>query len=599
MGQTTQASPALHSALKDIHNVPNSSAARKVSQHNALDVTDLLKRRMLAPKLRCTAEEAGVRVEIPPPDVAATEDHLQSNPVYSPANSSLAHAASRLAALRASRQAAPPASPHRQSASAPCSPKGGAPDQASGSPTSREDGARAARRSHRARRQSTRVAVQRYGEWFTGDDQELDRKLADYNLDVAAGSPMAEVQQARRAARRESWIARTQTYAGSSGASRGGDDVAGQVADVAAQLCAQLDQLVPEQEAAEDSAAPRMSLREQLQASWNGKTYYERLAAMTSEDAAELEPPRSEAVPASDVRPAEARSAAATEIRREGHAMPASPAPHARPATDGARSGGVSSPMPDSKTPGRARRLSTFNDLTEGLKALRVSGAARARRSSLGGLVKALTPTRAKEGVPTNPVRAPPRPAPASPARSRPAPASPAHPSKALASRLVAPSPSAGQRTPARTSRFAEEGREFGPPVTEELAAASAAVADLQARLAAAEAAAAEAAEGARRSAAAASASHTQSVLRVSERAAELADRLEAAESQLSVLLRAASSLQAVVKEATAELEEVRGMLACAVMGVPGSRDGPGQQAGGLPPRNPAGRRAGKGGGWR
>lgn len=86
---------------------------------------------------------------------------------------------------------------------------------------------------------------------------------------------------------------------------------------------------------------------------------------------------------------------------------------------------------------------------------------------------------------------------------------------------------------------------------------------------------------------------------RVSERAAELADRLEAAESQLSVLLRAASSLQAVVKEATAELEEVRGMLACAVMGVPGSRDGPGQQAGGLPPRNPAGRRAGKGGGWR
>ncbi|KFM26612.1 hypothetical protein F751_2199 [Auxenochlorella protothecoides] len=527
MGQTTQASPALHSALKDIHNVPNSSAARKVSQHNALDVTDLLKRRMLAPKLRCTAEEAGVRVEVPPPDAAATEDHLQSNPVYSPANSSLAHAASRLAALRASRQAAPPASPHRQ-------------------------------------RQSTRVAVQRYGEWFTGDDQELDRKLADYNLDVAAGSPMAEVQQARRAARRESWIARTQTYAGSSGASRGGDDVAGQVADVAAQLCAQLDQLVPEQEAAEDSAAPRMSLREQLQASWNGKTYYERLAAMTSEDAAELEPPRSEAVPASDVRPAEARSAAATEIRREGHAMPASPAPHARPATDGARSGGVSSPMPDSKTPGRARRLSTFNDLTEGLKALRVSGAARARRSSLGGLVKALTPTRAKEGVPTNPVRAPPRPAPASPARSRPAPASPAHLSKAPASRLVAPSPSAGQRTPARTSRFAEEGREFGPPVTEELAAASAA-----------------------------------SVLRVSERAAELADRLEAAESQLSVLLRAASSLQAVVKEATAELEEVRGMLACAVMGVPGSRDGPGQQAGGLPPRNPAGRRAGKGGGWR
>ena len=202
---------------------------------------------------------------------------LQPNPVYSPTES-LAVTARRLAAVRDA--GVPAIAPGRRSAaSAPSSPTGG--DDARGSDPS---AAAAARRSQRARRQSTRYPVQRYGDWFTGDDTELDRKLADYNLDVPEGSPAAQAQASRRAARRQSWLAKTRGLrpgdaalepreGGAAG--REHNAVARSVQSVTEQLCSQLDELVPAAEKSDDEAPGQPSLRQQLVASWNGKVLEE------------------------------------------------------------------------------------------------------------------------------------------------------------------------------------------------------------------------------------------------------------------------------------------------------------------------------------
>ena len=116
------------------------------------------------------------------------------------------------------------------------------------------------------------------------------------------------------------------------------------------------------------------------------QSYYERLASMADEpeqDSASDGPRKGGSAPS----PAPAKNSLIQPLPR----LLTGPAAEDDQASKTAK--------PESNlTPGRARRLSTFNDLTEGLKALRVGavngGRAASRRASLTGLVRALTPSR-------------------------------------------------------------------------------------------------------------------------------------------------------------------------------------------------------------
>ncbi|KAK2077902.1 hypothetical protein QBZ16_003770 [Prototheca wickerhamii] len=441
---------------------------------------------------------------------------LQPNPVYSPTES-LAVTARRLAAVQ----------------------DAGVPAIAPGAP-------------------STRYPVQRYGDWFTGDDTELDRKLADYNLDVPEGSPAAQAQASRRAARRQSWLAKTRGLRpgdaaleprerGAAGrehdaAGREHDAVARSLQSVTEQLCSQLDELVPAAEKSGDEAPGQPSLRQQLVASWNGKSYYERLASMADEpeqDGASDGPRKGGSAPS----PAPARNSLIQPLPR----LPTGPAAEDDQASKTAK--------PESNlTPGRARRLSTFNDLTEGLKALRVGavngGRAASRRASLTGLVRALTPSRMQ---------------PADRAQATP------------------------QKTPAKTPaelHVCKSAPEEGATAGEDPASV---VARLEKQLADAEAQAGAAEEASRRALLAANASNTQ----LSAQAAQVAERFAALQGRAGALAKEASALEAAFEQGLADLTALQAQLSAAAA-AKGPELDPGSRAGGssiprhsasLPPR--------------
>jgi hypothetical protein len=84
----------------------------------------------------------------------------------------------------------------------------------------------------------------RYGDWFDGDDAELEKMVDEFN----------DEQQVEK------------------------DDVARHVQQITDGLCSQLDLLIDENEL--DGNVNEQSLREKLLKSWEGKSYYDRLLQM-------------------------------------------------------------------------------------------------------------------------------------------------------------------------------------------------------------------------------------------------------------------------------------------------------------------------------
>lgn len=84
----------------------------------------------------------------------------------------------------------------------------------------------------------------RYGDWFDGDDAELEKMVDEFN----------DEQQVEK------------------------DDVARHVQEITDDLCSQLDILIDENEL--DGRVNEQSLREKLLESWEGKSYYDRLLQM-------------------------------------------------------------------------------------------------------------------------------------------------------------------------------------------------------------------------------------------------------------------------------------------------------------------------------
>lgn len=90
----------------------------------------------------------------------------------------------------------------------------------------------------------------RYGDWFDGDDAELEKMVDEFNDE--------QVQQGNK---------------------KDGSDVARHVREIADGLCSQLDSLIDESEL--EGSADEQSLRDKLLESWEGKSYYDRLLQMT------------------------------------------------------------------------------------------------------------------------------------------------------------------------------------------------------------------------------------------------------------------------------------------------------------------------------
>lgn len=89
----------------------------------------------------------------------------------------------------------------------------------------------------------------RYGDWFDGDDAELEKMVDEFNDESVVLKDDAQ-------------------------------DVARHVREITDGLCSQLDMLIDEKELDVDGKVNEQSLREKLLESWEGKSYYDRLLQM-------------------------------------------------------------------------------------------------------------------------------------------------------------------------------------------------------------------------------------------------------------------------------------------------------------------------------
>jgi hypothetical protein len=305
-----------------------------------------MRKAMQAPKLRSTGTTTS--------DTHHEEIEVRGNPIYSPEDS-LAKAASKLAHLKASAAAAPPStstlapttttpygSQHPNDASTTAADATTTPGwHPAAAETSREDVPLAARSliSKRNRRKSVYQRPARYGEWFDGDDEELERIVKDEDDDgqtggknsktdgehasskvtttvlaptkpVAAdseenaGAAARRQQHKERAARRKSAFpalgggrgmtlhaaadedAPQQSQVREPSPSNAGSDIADKVRAIADGLCERLDGIIEESPAVKRLRDDR-SLRDKLVESWEGRSYYDRLMQMAGADEAQ------------------------------------------------------------------------------------------------------------------------------------------------------------------------------------------------------------------------------------------------------------------------------------------------------------------------
>jgi hypothetical protein len=277
----------------------------------------------------------------------ASSMHYNSNPIYSP-DDSLAKAATKLASIKASADLrGAPAPATKQQPDAPShnhqqanqeqkkKPRGSSPGYRpdlegvrAAAATGGAPNTGPAARTKRQRRKSVFAPADRYGDWFTGDDTELDQQLEQYNDDdeeaaaagvgprpqqrggaeatrgrerVAPPSPPPAARQQNnnenngkpvgRSQRRKSiHPAAAQAQAATAAqtpppqreerspvvvpaAAAPGPDVAQKVRAIANDLCSKLDGLIEETPAEQRRLAARdgRSLREKLLESWEGR----------------------------------------------------------------------------------------------------------------------------------------------------------------------------------------------------------------------------------------------------------------------------------------------------------------------------------------
>lgn len=116
--------------------------------------------------------------------------------------------------------------------------------------------------SKRDRRKSVFQRPARYGDWFDGDDDELEQMVEEANEEDGEN-----VDDERRGVENQS---------------RGmKDDVARRVHEITNGLCNELDTLIEESPMVRDAERDR-SLRDKLLESWEGKSYYDRLMQMAA-----------------------------------------------------------------------------------------------------------------------------------------------------------------------------------------------------------------------------------------------------------------------------------------------------------------------------
>lgn len=287
-----------------------------------------MRRALQAPKLRAGADEtpnptaaslqpSRTQQQAPKPAAPQPSLSLRSNPAFSP-DDSLAKAASKLASLKAagnglikakapSVTAAPPTAAEMAASTVPepeisVSPRTSQPAKRR---TAKDDSttpgynpnlgahdddvplAARDKMTKRNRRKSVYQRPARYGDWWTGDDTELDQMVDEYNDDEEEEAAKAEEerQKRERAARvnrrksafpalgRSVAVEEDEPVAAAAAETKNAD-VGQQVRDMANELCAKLDGLI------EPDASPKgqrkrfeddKSLREKLLESWEGK----------------------------------------------------------------------------------------------------------------------------------------------------------------------------------------------------------------------------------------------------------------------------------------------------------------------------------------
>jgi len=278
------------------------------------DVGALMRKALQAPKLRVPGDIPGTGHSAAPDEDFDKNLEFRGNPIYSPEDS-LAKAASKLANIKASGGVIKPPE------------AAGVPDQRKGSadsvsPEIQGDETRKPRQSDvatpgwrpeaegshavkdqevplaaktlitkRNRRKSVYQRPARYGEWFDGDDDELDKMVDGYNEDEENDGPpheaMAEAHRQElkdRANRRKSAFPAvdmkrtsaketTMTPEAGSASVQVGSDIANKVRAIANGLCEQLDGLIEESPAVGKLEKPDegKSLRDKLLESWEGR----------------------------------------------------------------------------------------------------------------------------------------------------------------------------------------------------------------------------------------------------------------------------------------------------------------------------------------
>ncbi|GAB4817641.1 hypothetical protein N2152v2_004687 [Parachlorella kessleri] len=251
--------------------------------------------------------------------------------------------------------------------------------------------------SKRHRRKSQHHGPERFGEWFSGDDDQLERELREYNLmqqrqqDEQAARAAAMEPRLTRAQRRKSLpapaLARSlaadgagsaaeldREPSGKEKAANTSEEVAAKVAAITSELGDRLDGLIndsPKDKGRKRRNDDDRSLQDKLVEAWDGKSYYERLKSMADdEDGKEQQEPAA--------APVEAASIPKPPNGLKIDLLPAISAPPSSMARGGA------------KTPRRARHAQQLTELTESLKKLQVSGANRTSKAAaaLAGKVR-------------------------------------------------------------------------------------------------------------------------------------------------------------------------------------------------------------------
>ncbi|KAL4524815.1 hypothetical protein Ndes2526B_g07007 [Nannochloris sp. 'desiccata'] len=345
--------------LKDIANLKQSPSGtisglqKPVLDDATVDIGALMRKALQAPKLRnCNGG-------IPSNSYEAKQQHdeydsnlgFRGNPLYSPEEASLAKAASKLENLhqksisiaKNKTAATTPEAVGKLSKTAvggqipahkPCPSEVATPGwrpAAQSKAAAADDIPLAARTlmAKRNRRKSVFQRPTRYGDWFDGDDDELEQMVDEFNGDEEAAREAHEEAKAQRkrekmegvraaATRRSKQAALTATseevekertatpLAASSGLplispTDMGTDIANKVRAIADGLCERLDGLIEESPALPRGAKrDDKSLRDKLLESWEGRSYYERLMQMAGGSAeqeslqAELEAAKAE-----------------------------------------------------------------------------------------------------------------------------------------------------------------------------------------------------------------------------------------------------------------------------------------------------------------